>query len=159
MNNILARRVSKLLQAKRLSVSVCESCTGGLLGAQMTSVPGSSAYFLGGIIAYANDVKTRIAGVKPSLLERFGAVSDEVARAMALGVRKKLGSDIGIGVTGIAGPVGGSREKPVGTVFIAIAKKKKTMVKRHLFKGGRKSIRDAACKHALRQLEKILLED
>ncbi len=152
-----ARRISRLLRARQLTVSVCESCTGGMLGAVITAVPGSSAYFLGGVIAYANSAKTRIVDVRPSLIKRFGVVSDEVAREMASGVRKRLGSHIGIGVTGIAGPDGGSREKPVGTVFIAIARKTSVTVKRYTFKGSRKKIREAACKHALEQLEELLL--
>ena len=129
-----------------------------MLGSAITAVPGSSAYFLGGIIAYANDVKTKVVGVKQSLIENGGAVSAEVARAMAAGVKRRLGSDIGIGITGVAGPKGGTRDKPVGTVFIAVAMKKSVSVKQYLFKGGRKAIRESACKHALRQLERILLK-
>jgi PncC family amidohydrolase len=156
MSSALARRVGNLLNARRLTISVCESCTGGMLGAAITAIPGSSEYFLGGIIAYANTVKMKVAGVKPAALRRFGAVSAEVAQAMASVVKKKLRSDIGIGITGIAGPEGGSLDKPVGTVYIAIAINRRVTVQHYLFRGNRDAVRKSACKHALKRLEHIL---
>ena len=103
------------------TVAVAESCTGGLLAQRLTEVPGSSKYFIEGVVAYANDVKTRTLGVEPMLLLEHGAVSAPVAEAMAEGIRQRAGTDFGLSTTGIAGPGGGTEEKPVGTVFIALA--------------------------------------
>jgi len=116
----LAVVVSRLLAARRGTVAVAESCTGGLLGAALTDVPGSSAWFRGGLVCYANELKTSLAGVPRELLAAHGAVSEPVARAMAAGARKACAADFGLGVTGVAGPDGGTPEKPVGTVHIAL---------------------------------------
>lgn len=113
--------VGQLLAGRGLRIAVGESCTGGLVTGRLTDVPGSSAWVIGGIIAYDNAVKVAKLGVDPGLIARHGAVSEEVARAMAAGVRDRLGADIGVGVTGIAGPGGGTEEKPVGTVAIAVS--------------------------------------
>jgi nicotinamide-nucleotide amidase len=113
--------VGALLRQAGATLAVAESCTGGMLGERLTRVPGSSDYFLGGAIVYTNRLKTEMAGVPPALIEEHGAVSEPVARALAEGVRRALGSDWGIGVTGVAGPGGGSEAKPVGTVHIAVA--------------------------------------
>lgn len=115
-----AERVLALLKARRLTLGVAESCTGGLVGHALTNVPGSSEFFFGGIIAYANEVKRDLVGVPEELLIAHGAVSRPVAIAMAQGVRRALGVDVGLSVTGIAGPTGGTPEKPVGTVYIAV---------------------------------------
>jgi nicotinamide-nucleotide amidase len=155
-NDTLARQIGKLLATKKLTISVCESCTAGMLGAAFTSISGSSKYFQGGFIAYSDTVKKKIVGVKARTLEHFGAVSAESASEMALGVKKKIKSDIGIAVSGIAGPGGGSKEKPIGTVYIAVAMKKTVTVKRFLFKGRRQTIRRSACKHALELLREEL---
>jgi nicotinamide-nucleotide amidase len=117
----LASVVGQLLNAKKQTVAVAESCTGGLLGAMFTDIPGCSAYFKGGVLAYANAVKTALLNVESQLLQEQGAVSAPVAEQMALGVRNKLDTDWGIGITGIAGPDGGTPEKPVGLVYIGIA--------------------------------------
>ena len=127
-------------------------------GAAITNMPGSSKYFLGGFIAYSDTVKKKIVGVKTETLERFGAVSAEVAREMALGVMRKINSDIGVAITGIAGPGGGSDEKPVGTVYIALTTKKRTTEQRYHFKGQRQTIRRSACQKALELLRKELLD-
>jgi nicotinamide-nucleotide amidase len=119
-NDTLASVVGKLLQEKGQTVAVAESCTGGGLGAMLTTIPGSSAYFLGGIIAYANEVKMSLLGVKQHSLEEFGAVSAIVAEEMALGVKQKLGSDWALSLTGIAGPDGGTETKPVGLVCLGL---------------------------------------
>ena len=113
--------VAELLQQKKLTISTAESCTGGMLAARLTSIPGSSAYFNGSIVAYNNSIKAKLLGVPQELLTKFGAVSKEVGRAMAEGSRKMTGSAVGIGITGIAGPDGGTAEKPVGLVYIALA--------------------------------------
>lgn len=115
----------------------------------ITSIPGSSRYFVGGIIAYSDRIKAKAIGVKTTTLKRFGAVSAEVAEEMARGVKKKLASDVGVAITGIAGPGGGTAQKPVGLVYIAVAAKKRVAVRRFLFNGGRKKIRKAAVDAAL----------
>lgn len=113
--------VGEALRARGLSVALAESCTGGMVTARLTDVPGSSAYVLGGVVAYANDVKARMLNVPPDLLQQHGAVSEQVAAAMADGVRRALSADVGVAVTGIAGPDGGTEEKPVGMVCFSVA--------------------------------------
>ena len=152
----LIEQVANRLMVDKLTVSVCESCTGGMLGAALTAVSGSSKFFLGGVIAYSDDVKRKAVGVKSETLARFGAVSAETACEMARGVQRKLQSDIAIAITGIAGPSGGSVDKPVGTVYIALARDKGVRVERFYFKGTRKRIRSSACRHALGLLKEEL---
>ena len=117
----LEEATGRLLAARRQTVAVAESCTGGLIVDRLTNVPGSSAYFRQGVVAYGDAAKVALLGVAPDLLETHGAVSGAVAQAMARGVRQQAGSDLGLGVTGIAGPSGGSAEKPVGLVYVALA--------------------------------------
>jgi PncC family amidohydrolase len=117
----LAERVGALLAGKGWTLAAAESCTGGLISHLITNIPGSSAYFLGGVVAYANKTKEQVLGVRRELLIAHGAVSREVALAMAQGVRRLLGADVGLAATGIAGPSGGTPQKPVGTVFIAVS--------------------------------------
>jgi nicotinamide-nucleotide amidase len=126
----LEEAIGNLLSARALTIATAESCTGGNVAHKLTSVSGSSQYFLGGLIAYANEVKVRELGVDPAVLERHGAVSEEVARAMAEGVRRKFGTTIGVATTGVAGPTGGTDEKPVGTVWIAYADESQTVAKK-----------------------------
>jgi PncC family amidohydrolase len=154
--NRLIEQVARRLKARKLTVSVCESCTGGMLSAALTSFSGSSKYFLGGIIAYSDAVKRKAAGVKAESLARFGAVSAETASEMAQGVQRRLRSDVAIAITGIAGPTGGSVDKPVGTVYIAVARGKGIRVERFQFKGTRKRIRSSACRHGLELLKEEL---
>jgi nicotinamide-nucleotide amidase len=116
----LASIVLDLCRRKKLTISVAESCTGGLLGARLTAIPGSSDVVYGGVIAYANDVKSGLLGVDGSLIEQHGAVSEEVAAAMAAGARKAANASVGLAITGVAGPGGGTEAKPVGTVWIAV---------------------------------------
>ena len=116
----LSREVGELLRRKGLMLAVAESCTGGAIGDAITDIPGSSDYFLGGIIAYANTIKERLLGVPHETLERHGAVSPEVAVAMAEGARRALGADVALSATGIAGP-GGATTKPVGLVYLGLA--------------------------------------
>jgi PncC family amidohydrolase len=152
----LSKTIGKLLTKKKLTIAVCESCTGGMLGGIITSIPGSSKYFVGGVIVYSNRVKRTCGSVKATTLKKYGAVSAEVAREMATGVRKKLKSDIGVGITGIAGPAGGTKKKPVGLVYIVLSLKRKISIKHFLFKGMRETIRKKACKEALSLLYRSL---
>jgi PncC family amidohydrolase len=131
------------------TLSVAESCTGGLLGGILTYKSGSSSFFLGGIIAYSNSVKEKILGVEPSLLNSFGAVSREVAGAMAIGVSQETGSSIAISITGIAGPGGGTATKPVGTVCFGLARGTTVVTEMMQFRGNREEVRMQACKAAL----------
>lgn len=156
MSYSIAREVGSMLVGKNLSISVCESCTGGMLGAAITAIPGSSSYFAGGVIAYSDAVKTKVVGVKRSTLERYGAVSAQTAREMARGVKNKLKTDVGIGITGIAGPAGGTAKKPVGLVYIAVAYGKKTRVERFMFAGGRQKVRRFSVEKALDMIRKTL---
>jgi nicotinamide-nucleotide amidase len=112
--------LGQLLRERELTISAAESCTGGLFLSRLTDVPGSSAYVLSGVVAYSNQAKTDFLGVSPDLIAHHGAVSEPVAAAMADGIRSKTGSSFGVGITGIAGPDGGTPQKPVGTVAIAV---------------------------------------
>jgi PncC family amidohydrolase len=134
------------------TVATAESCTGGGLGWRLTARPGSSAYFVGGVIAYDNAVKVRMLGVRPSTLARCGAVSGPVAAEMAQGVRRRLKAGYGISVTGIAGPEGGTVQKPAGTVFIGVADSSGCGVKQFQFDGGRAAVRRAAVDAGLSML-------
>ncbi len=131
------------------TIATAESCTGGLIGSRLTSVPGSSDYVAGGIVAYADAVKHELLGVDAALLRSEGAVSAAVAEAMAVGVRQRLGADVGVSVTGIAGPGGGSADKPVGLVFSAVALPDQVEVFRDQFPGTRETVREAACRALL----------
>ena len=152
LESVLGERLKK----RKLTLAVAESCTGGLLGGRITAVPGSSAWFHGGIIAYANAVKTRHLGVSTALIARCGAVSAECAAAMARGIRKSANSDIGVSITGIAGPDGGTKEKPVGLVFVAVCGPETGIqVRRHEFHGPRESVRLRAVTAALSLLKEV----
>jgi competence/damage-inducible protein CinA-like protein len=139
------------------TVATAESCTGGLLAERLTEVPGSSRYFIEGVVTYANDAKTRTLGVEPMLLMEHGAVSAPVAEAMAEGIRKRAGTDFGLAITGIAGPGGGTEEKPVGTVFIAISSEAGTEHKKLKLPGDRHLIRWRASQAALELLRRRLI--
>ncbi len=136
------------------TLAIAESCTGGLIGDRLTDMAGASAFFLLDIIAYDNAAKTKILGIPSALLKKHGAVSKPAASAMAQRVRKILKADYGLSVTGIAGPGGGSKTKPVGLVFIAVSTKQKTIVKKSLFKGTRIAIKKEAAQTALKMLAK-----
>lgn len=148
--------VAETLRARRETVAAAESCTGGLLGARFTARPGSSDYFRGGVVAYANEVKEGVLGVPGELLARHGAVSEEVAAAMAEGVRRVTGATWGLGVTGVAGPTGGSREKPVGLVYVGCAGPSGAHVVGDHFPGDRDSVRDWSVVRALHLLRERL---
>lgn len=148
----------QLLRSRGQTIAVAESCTGGLLASRLTDVPGSSDYVVGGVVAYSNRVKVEWLGVPPALIEAHGAVSEPVAVAMAEGVREKQAASIGVGITGIAGPSGGSEAKPVGTVAIAIASEgQATRVRTYRFVGGRPQIKFAATQAALDGVRRLLL--
>jgi nicotinamide-nucleotide amidase len=151
-------QVAALLRAQGLTVAVGESCTGGMVLGRLTDRPGASAYVRGGIVAYANDVKAHLAGVPPELIEAHGAVSQEVAVALADGARERVGADIGIGVTGVAGPDGGTAEKPVGLVWIALtAADGRRLVRRADQRGTRADVRERSTTAALHLLRRLLL--
>lgn len=152
----LAAAVLDACRARGLTIAVAESCTGGLLGARVTSVPGSSDVVLGGIIAYSNAVKTAELGVEPATLEAVGAVSEPVARQMASGVRARLAADVGVGITGVAGPGGGTPDKPVGTVHLAVDVAGDVRAAGYVFLGDREEIRFRASQYALDMLRRAL---
>ena len=144
------------------TIATAESCTGGLLAARLTDLPGSSDYVRGGIVAYANDVKVSAAGVPAELIERHGAVSQEVAEALARGARERLGADLGVGITGVAGPGGGSPEKPVGLVWLTVAsgaagEGAELLTRSVTLPGGRADIRDRATTVAMHLVRRALL--
>ena len=154
----LASVTGQLLTATNLHLATAESCTGGLIGQLLTSVAGSSRYFLGGVIAYANSMKTDYLNVSEQLLASHGAVSREVATAMAIGIRDRSKADIGIAVTGIAGPAGGTIEKPVGTVYIGMATKNNAQTHLFHFVGSRQQIQEITAKTALDLVRHYLLQ-
>jgi nicotinamide-nucleotide amidase len=141
--------VGMYLMMRQKTVAVAESCTGGLVSERLTRISGSSAFFLGGGICYSNELKTGIAGVPAALIEEHGAVSKTVAQAMAEGIRKRSGASLGLGITGIAGPTGGTTEKPAGLVFIALADERGTQVREFRFPGNRERVRLWASQAAL----------
>lgn len=138
----VAKAIQDLFQSRGLTLAAAESCTGGLIAHEITSIPGSSAHFLGSMVAYCNEAKMIMLDVKRESLKKYGAVSEQVVREMAEGVRRKLGSDFAISTSGVAGPDGGTEEKPVGTVWVSIAGKNKTLAKRlNLGKSRERNIR------------------
>ncbi|NQT20717.1 MAG: competence/damage-inducible protein A [Planctomycetes bacterium] len=145
----LQTAVARLLSERGLTLCTAESCTGGLIAERLTEISGSSKYFLGGAVTYSNEMKMDLLGVPEHLFDEAGAVSSEVAQAMAEGIRRRTGADYGISVTGIAGPTGGTAQKPVGLVYIGIADTKGTEVKELRLSGTREHIRDRTAKQAL----------
>jgi nicotinamide-nucleotide amidase len=148
--------IGRRLREKKLSLSLAESCTGGMLGSLITDVPGASAYFAGGVVAYANGVKTEQLAVPPALIAEHGAVSEAVALAMAAGVRTRLSTDWAIALTGVAGPDGGTADKPVGTVWIALHGPDGARAKKLFWPGDREQVRRIAAVTALHLLYKAL---
>jgi len=145
------------LEMKQETLAVAESCTGGLMSERLTSISGSSRSFLGGAVVYSNELKSDFANVPAQLIERHGAVSTEVAEAMARGIRQRVGSSIGVGITGIAGPGGGTEEKPVGLVYIAVSDKHRTQSLECNFRGDRERIRLWASQQALDMVRRRLM--
>jgi nicotinamide-nucleotide amidase len=153
----LEQIVGYWLQMRNATLAVAESCTGGLLAERITSTAGSSRYFVGGAVVYSNNLKTEFAGVPADMIERHGAVSREVAAALAEGIRYRCESTLGVGVTGVAGPGGGSPEKPVGLVFHAVASDTGTEIVERNFPGDRKRIRRFASTMALDMVRRKLM--
>ena len=148
-NETLSKRVGSRLKELDWTLAVAESCTGGGLSSLITDAAGSSKYFLGGVVAYSNRLKAELLQVEPGLIEAVGAVSPDVAREMARGVRRTASAEVGVGLTGIAGPGGGSPDKPVGLVFIAVVTPKAEVVREYRFSGSRLEVRGAAAREAL----------
>jgi nicotinamide-nucleotide amidase len=145
------------LGLRQSTLSVAESCTGGLVASRITSVSGSSRSFLGGAVVYSNQLKIAFANVNPDTIAQYGAVSEEVARALATGIRQRTGSTIGLGITGIAGPTGATDTKPVGRVYISVSDAHKTDVLEHTFRGSRTRIREWAATQALDLIRRRLM--
>lgn len=148
----LETQVGQLLKTHSLTIAVAESCTGGLLGHRLTNVAGSSAYMLGGVIAYSNVIKQRLLNVTEATLIAHGAVSEAVAAAMAQGVRKLIGTDIGVSITGIAGPGGGTADKPVGLTYVGLSTEDRSLVSRFVWEGDRIANKQYSAEAALRLL-------
>ena len=153
----LEQIVGYFLQMRGATLAVAESCTGGLVSQRITSIPGSSRYFMGGAVVYDNELKRLFADVPPLMIQEHGAVSKPVAQALAEGIRKKCNTTLGVGITGIAGPSGGSDEKPVGLVFIAITDGRKTDVVERQFPGDREKVRQYASQLALDMIRRKLI--
>ena len=152
----LEQKLAKQLIKTKKTLALAESCTGGLLANTLTNIPGSSAFLLLGIVAYDNAAKTKILKIPAPLLKKHGAVSAPVANLMAQNVRKILNTDYGIGITGIAGPAGGTKTKPIGLVYIAMSTKQNTIVQEFHFKGTRLQIKDQAVNAALKVVIKVV---
>lgn len=153
MHTTLESVVGELLRQQRLTLVIAESCTGGLIGHRLSNVPGSSEYFLGDVVAYSYEAKERLLGVPHDLIVREGAVSEAVALAMARGVRRRLGADLALGVTGIAGPGGGIPTKPVGLVYIALDAADRQLCRRFIWEGSRVENKALSARAALELLQ------
>jgi PncC family amidohydrolase len=155
----LAERLQQLAVARGVTVGTAESCTGGLVGHAITSVPGSSAYYLGGVISYADRAKVELLGVTASTIDRHGAVSAQSAVAMAEGLRERLGCHLAVAVTGVAGPAGGTDAKPVGLTYVAVAEPAGHRVERHHWDGDRSTNQTLSAAAALSMLITTLDQD
>ncbi len=158
MDETLETRVGEALRARGWTVALGESCTGGLVGHRLTQVPGSSEYFLGGVVAYAYDAKERLLGVRHQTLYDHGAVSRETAAEMARGARVAFGADLGVAVTGIAGPGGGMPDKPVGLTWIAVSTRSGDLAEHYQWKGDRTTIKASAADAALELILRVLAD-
>jgi PncC family amidohydrolase len=155
---LLEEQIGELLRRKGLRLAVAESCTGGLVGHLITNIPGSSTYYMGSITAYAYEAKVRLLGVRWETLEKFGAVSEETVLEMAVGVRRALAADIGVSISGIAGPGGGAPEKPVGLVWIGLSAAGVDDAWRFQFQGDRLAVKTQSAQAALQLLADFLGE-
>ena len=148
--------VANLLIDNNTTIATAESCTAGLLSAKLTDVAGSSKYFNGGVVCYSNELKSDLVGVKQKTLDRYGAVSEETAHELAINIAKKLNSDIGVSITGIAGPDGGTEKKPVGLVFVGISYKNNVYIKKYNLTPNRNINRELTVTLCLNEIRKIL---
>lgn len=156
--SLLEEKIVALLCEKEVTLATAESCTGGMLASRIIDVPGVSEVFKAGFVTYANEAKQNLIGVKEETLAQFGAVSEQTAREMVLGAIKAAKADMAVATTGIAGPGGGTKEKPVGLVYIACGSADDIVVERCLFNGSRKEIRQASVEHALGMLFKEIVK-
>ena len=154
--NRLEEPVARLLTEQGLTIAVAESCTGGLISHRLTNVSGSSAYFVGGVVAYANEVKEQVLVVSGETLAAHGAISEEAVREMARGARRLLGTDVAISAAGIAGPTGGTPQKPMGLVYVALAAQDFERCERHLWQGDRLKNKRQTAEAALEMLRQYL---
>ena len=155
----MQEEIARALLERKWWIATAESCTGGLLAHTLTNIPGSSAYFKGGVVSYSNEVKMKVLGVKRETLEQYGAVSEQTAREMAEGVKNLMEVDVAVATTGIAGPGGGTPEKPVGLVYIGLATPEGVEVKRFLFNGDRLYNKEQFCNAALNMVLEYLGND
>ncbi len=153
---MLEQEVGELLKAQGLTLATAESCTGGLIAHRLTNVAGSSAYFLGGVVSYSNEAKERLLGVPPTILMAYGAVSEPTARHMARGGRTVFRSSLTVAVTGIAGPGGGSEDKPVGLTYIALVAPGGEWCERHVWAGDRDAVKAQSAEAALDLVRRYL---
>ena len=155
MTEDIVLQTHKFLLKHKITIAVAESCSGGILSSLLTRTSGSSTYFILGLVTYSNRAKESLLAIPSSLIKQKGVVSEEIARKMASRVRTLANADLGIGITGIAGPTGGNKDKPVGTVFIAVANKKMILSKKYSFRGERKAIRNKAAIASLGLLQAL----
>lgn len=146
------KKLLEILKMKKLCLSAAESCSGGEFSSRITNVPGSSKVFLLGVVVYSNNAKNKVLKIPQDTIKSEGAVSNAVARLMSEHIRRLASSDLGIGITGIAGPGGGTKNKPVGTVFVAVSSRSKTWVKKFKFSGGRLEIKRKSADKAIEML-------
>jgi nicotinamide-nucleotide amidase len=151
-------RVGERLVERGLRLATAESCTGGMLSARLTDGAGASRFLAGGVVSYADEAKVSLLGVRPQTLAAYGAVSEQVAREMAQGARAAVAAGAGVAITGVAGPGGGTPDKPVGTVWIAVAVGESTRVERHRFAGDRGAVREHSVRAALELLDLVLTD-
>ncbi len=157
--NPIEEQVARLLKEKNLKITCAESCTGGLISGRLVNVSGISDNYEAGVVTYANEAKEKFLGVPHDMLMQHGAVSSQVAEAMARGAIRFAGADVSIAVTGIAGPGGGTQEKPVGLVYMACCIKENVVVEKHIFTGDRQSVRESTVEEALKLVLKSLIND
>ena len=148
-----------ILKDKELKIAAAESCTGGLLGGALTSMAGSSQFFELGMVTYSNEAKIKLLGVKEDTIYQYGAVSENTAKEMAVNIKNVAGTNIGVSITGVAGPGGGSEEKPVGLVYIGVSMENTTYIYKHLFEGNRASVRSQSVSAAIEHILLLLVEE
>jgi nicotinamide-nucleotide amidase len=158
MRNSLEKAIGDRLRKKGWTLAIAESCTGGLISDRITNVSGSSDYFEGGMVTYSNESKAGHLGIPLDYIKKYGAVSPQVAKKMAQGVRKAFSTTFGLSTTGVAGPTGGTKRSPIGRVFIGLTNGKRTWVRKEDFKGTRRQIKEKATKKALKVFYEILIQ-